>query len=342
MPVPPIIIPQQVQPVAGNLPFVQQMDFGQMIGFVSAFNPNSLAQIPGWINTIARKIYDLKTWYGLMVKGQVICPQAVSGGTATVTMGSTTIQGNGTTWDNTLIGRQFRVGLNNPIYTIVQVNQAAQQLTIELPWGGPLPPGQTTQTSGYNIVQMYYSLGPNIKYVKRMVNVMLGYRMRLDLTQGWLDNRDPWRIWTNFPYGIAPLPTDPLGNYLVEMWPAPFTNQAMPFFAYCQPANLINDGDSLPPYIRCDIVCKEAIAWALEYKPKDNPGYSEQSALTLAARKHQEFLVDIEAMWNSDENLWRTSSSIVGEDWPEGPPGGALYAAQHACMANDSGYDYGW
>lgn len=210
-------------------------------------------------------------------------------------------------------------------------------MTIELPWGGPFPPGVTTQTTGYNIVQMYYNIGPNIKYIKTMVNVQLGYKMRLNWTQDLLNKIDPWRIWTNFPIAIAPLPTDPNGNYLIEMWPAPFTQQSMPFTAYTLPPNLVDDNDSLPSYIRCDVVCKEAIAWALRYKPKQNPGYDPQTALAVAAQMHQEFLVDLEAMWNADENLYRTSSTIEYEDYPEFTPGGDMWRAFHAVLGDAGG-----
>lgn len=337
---PPVVIPSQVQP-SGALPYVQQMNFGQMQGMVSAFNPNAVAQLPGWINTVVRKIYDRKTWLGTMIKGQVMCPPAVTGGTATVTLGSNTVQGNNTAWTSALIGRQFRIGLNNPIYTITNVDPFAQVLTLELPWAGPFPPSLSSQTTGYNIVQMYYNIGPNIKYIKTMVNIVLGYQMRLDLTQTWLNKRDPWRIYTNFPYGVAPLPTDPNGNYLIEMWPAPFTQQAMPFMAYVQPPNLVEDEDTLPPYIRCDVVVKEAIAWALRYKPKENPGYDPQTALAVATEYHREFESDLLDMANADENLYRTSATIDGEDLPYGYPGGDLWAAQHAVMAGDFSGD-GW
>lgn len=334
---PPVVVANQVQP-SGALPFVQQMNFGQMIGQVSDFNSNALPKIPAWINYIARKIFDMKTWYGTWVKGQIVCPPAVTGGTATVTYNSNVVQGVNTVWDNTLIGRQFRTGLNNPIYTIVNVDVAAQQLILELPWAGPLPPGQTTQTTGYNIVKMYYMIGQNIKYIKTAVNVQLGYKMKLNWTQDLLNKIDPWRIWVNFPIALAPLPTDPNGNYMVEMWPAPFTQQAMPYTAYVQPPNLIDDLDTLPPYIRCDIVIKEAIYWALMYKPKQNPGYDPQTALAVADRMHKEFLTDLEAMWNADENLYRTSSTITEEDYPEYTPGGDLWAAMHAVMGSDSGF----
>ena len=334
--IPPVPIANQITP-SGALPYVQQMNFGAMIGQVSSFNPNALPQIPNWINYIARKIFDMKTWYGTWRKGQIVCPAQISGGTAMVTYNSPIVQGINTTWDSTVIGRQFRTGLNNPIYTIINVDPFAQQLILELPWAGPLPPSQNTQTTGYNIVQMYYMIGQNIKYIKTVVNKQLGYKMRLNWTQGLLDTIDPWRIWVNFPCALAPLPTDPNGNYLLEMWPAPFTQQALPYTAYVQPPNLVDDLDTLPPYIRCDIVIKEAICWALRYKPKLNPGYDPQTALAVAQQMHGEFMADLESMWNADENLYRTSTTIELEDYPDFMPGGNLYAAMHAVLGDSLG-----
>ncbi len=312
-----------------------------MIGAVTSLaNPNYLAQAPVAINSILRQILSFKTWYGCWTRGQVVCPQAVTGGTATVVSGSPTVQGNGTAWDQTLIGRQFRVGLNCPIYTIIGVDPFAQVLTLELPWSGPVPPSTNTQTTGYTIVAMYYNIGPNIKYIKTMVNMQMGYRLKLNLTQDWINKKDPWRIWTNFPMGIAPLPTDPNGNYLIEMWPAPWTAQSMPFTAYTQPANLVNDTDSLPPYIRCDVLLKEAMCWALRHRPKENPGYDPQTAMALANQYHQEYVGLLTEMANEDENLYRTSATIQGEDYPEGAPGGDFWASTHAVMAGDSGQDW--
>lgn len=336
----PIVIPQQVQPNPGVLPFVQQQNFGQLIGEVSAWNPNALAQVPVIINNALRKVIDRKTWFGLFTKGQIICPASVSGGTATVTLNSNTVQGNGTAWDTFLIGRQFRAGLNTPIYTITGVDPFAQTLTLELPWGGPFAPNQTTQTTGYYIVQMYYSFGPNIKYIKTCVNMQMGFKLWTNLTQDYLNNRDPWRIQVNFPWGLAPLPTDPNGNYLVELWPSPFTQQALPFLAYCQPANLINDSDSLPPYFRCDIIVKEAISKVLMWRPKDNPGYDPQTALAIAEQYRKEFESDLLDMANADENLYRTSTTIQGEDLPFYTPGGALYDAMSATMSGGGANDW--
>lgn len=336
----PVVIPQQVSLNPGVVPYVQQMNFSQMIGQVAAANPNFLPQAPVILNEIMWEILAKKTWYGTMRKGQIICPAQVSGGTATVTLNSNTVQGNDTNWTPALVGRQFRAGLNTPIYTITAVDPSAQTLTLELPWGGPMAPNQTTQTTGYYIIQMYYSFGPNIKYIKTCVNMQMGFKLWTNLTQDYLDNRDPWRITVNFPWGLAPLPVDPNGNYLVELWPSPFTQQALPFLAYVQPAKMVKDTDSLPPYIRCDVVLREARCRALRYRPKENPGYDPQTALMLAREYHQEYEGMLLEMANEDENLYRTSATIQGEDLPFYTPGGALYDAMTAHMSGSQAGDW--
>ena len=101
-----------------------------------------------------------------------------------------------------------------------------------------------------------------------------------------------------------------------------------------QPPNLVDDNDTLPPYIRCDVVIKEAMCWALRYKPKENPGYDPQTALAVANRFTRNFWRS-RAMWNADENLYRTSSTIQGEDYPDFTPGGDIWcAATHAIMGD--------
>jgi hypothetical protein len=265
----------------------------------------------------------------MFVKGQVVCPQATTQGTATATLGSTSVQGsNGTAWTDALLGRQFRIGYNNPIYTIVDVDVTAQVLTLELPWGGP------TSTSGYFIVAYYQNLGPNIKYVREMLNMQLGYRMDCRKTQTWLNKQDPWRQKQNFPWAAVPLVVDPDGNYLVELYPVPWVQQALPFLAYVQPPNLVNDTDSLPAYIRCDIITKFAISRALVWRgPKLNKYYD--------AAQSRQFLAEFEGellhMANADENLYRTQVELYTE-LPEYSTGGATWNAQHAVMAG-GGWD---
>ena len=219
-----------------------------------------------------------------------------------------------------LVGQQIRVGYNTPIYTITAVNSDTS-LTINLPWGW------NSGTYGYFVAQYYYNLGGNIKFVYEMKNLLLGYRMWTNLTQRFLDNFDPWRSQQFSPFGMAPLPPDQNGNYMIELYPVPIIQQGIPYMAYIQPPNLINDNDYLPPFIRADIVVKYGIAQALQWRgPKKNPYYD----FTRSQALMKEFNSELLQMERADENLYRADVQWASEKMPMAQPGGALFEAMTA------------
>lgn len=323
----PVDIPQQVLPSPDGTYYQNQGNVGYLIGLIQAWNPDlSQPVILGIINGTLRKIYDRKTWFFNFVKGQVVAPQAVTTGQVAVTLGSDMVVGTGTPWTTDLIGRQFRIGYNNPIYTIVDVPDATH-LQIELAWGSP------SVTAGYFIIQNYFDFGPNVKYIKTMVNMQLGYKFYLHSTQDWLNTKDPWRQSQNFPYIAAGMPLAANGDYLQELYPAPWIQQAFPFMAYIQQPNVANDEDNLPPYMRLDIVAKDGIAEALVIGgPKKNKYYDRAESMG----KRAEFEAELNRLANADENLYRTEVVKFGEDLPYYDPGGSLWAAQHAVSAGGS------
>lgn len=288
----------QVLPNPGVLPYVQQQNFGQMIGFVSDQNPDlDFSTIQVILNNIVRKIYDRRTWYGLFVYGQISTQQMVIGGTVNVTNGSTAIPGTGTAWDASLIGRCFRIGYNTPLYVIQQVDAANQIITIQIPWAGSSMTG-----SGYIISQNYYTIGPNIRYLHTAKNLLMAWRMQLGYNQQTLDSVDVWRINTFMPACLAQMPPDQNGGYQVELWPTPSIQQGIPFIAVVQPPNLVDDGDSVPAYIRTDIITKFAIAEARVYRgPKVNKYYD----FAESQRMRNEAEAELVQLALADENLYR-------------------------------------
>jgi len=309
-------------------PYSQQYNYGQLQGRVASENPDTGGSQAGiFVNEAVRVIYDRRNWFGLMINGQVNSPQVYNIGTATVANGSQSVTGTGTTWTSSMVGRQFRVGYNAPIYTITAVNSTTS-LTINLPWGW------NSGTWGYFIAQYYYNIGGNIKYVYEMKNLLLGYRMWTNLNQKTLDSTDPWRAQQFSPYGIAPTAPDQYGNYVIEMYPVPIIQQSFPYSAYIQPPNLVYDTDNLPPFIRGDIVAKHAIAQALTWRgPKKNPYYNLQRAAQLMG----EFNSELDQMARADENLYRQNVEWKSEQLPMFNPGGAYWDATHASPATMGG-----
>lgn len=325
----------QILPNKGVLPYVQQKAYGAMKGEVMDQNPDLDPESAGiFINNHVRKIYDRRTWYGLMIRGQLAVTGFILGGQVNISQGSTLVQGVGTTWTPTIVGKQFRLGYNTPPYTITSMDPFAQTLTLEMPWAGV-----NYTSAGYFIAQYYYSPGPNIKYIHTCKNMIMAWRLRLDYTQQSLDTIDPWRINTFSPAALAQMPPDPNGAYMVELWPVPNIVQSLPFIATVQPPNLVDDGDSLPPYIRTDIVCKFAIADAKVYRgPRLNKYYDKAEADRLRGEAEQE----ISNLARADEDLYRQGLLYEWEQLRMAPEPGldSNWAINHGVMARAGSWDW--
>lgn len=331
---PPVSILNQVLPNPG-LPYVQSQNFGQMVGRVSSENPDwDLEGIKAAINDIVRKIYDRRTWYGLMVRGQIATRPQIVGGTVAVQQDSNIVYGTGTSWLPNVIGRQFRIGYNTPRYTITAMDAAAQVLTLDLPWAGVNYTGV-----GYLIQQAYFNLGVNIKYVHTAVNLMQAWRLNLGYNQQSLDAIDPWRMQIFQPTTLAQMPAGPRGEYLVELWPLPAIAQGMPFVACVQPPNLLDDFDSLPPYIRTDIVTKFGIAEAKVHRgPKFNKYYDLQESMRLRGEAEDELVM----LQKTDEDLYRQDLRYKWEEMRMAPEPGSHGITINRGIGSDDNWDSGW
>lgn len=309
---PPASIPNQITP-SGNAPYTQQYNFGAAIGQVLSWNPQcSVSMVQSFINDAIRQIVGMRLWYGNLTRGQLVSPGFYQRGSIALTYGSASVVGTGTNWTPTLSGQpitqqSLRVGYYAPIYNVLALDQANQVITLDMPWGNP-----SVTSTGYFLTQYYYSF-PNIKFFFSMRNLQLYYRMATNFTQSIIDNLDPGRLILMYPRLVATMPPDPNGNYQVELWPASNVQQAYPWTGYVQPRNLVDDLDNFPPYMRVDAVISYAIAQALMWRPRDNPNYSEATAVTLSQQKNKEFEMRIATAAQEDENLWRQDIVMAEE-----------------------------
>jgi len=309
---PPPQIPGQITP-NGVAPYVQQYNYGQAIGQVLSWNPSaSVAMVQSWLNDALREVVGRRLWYSQLTRGQILTSGFYSTGSITLTYGSTSVQGTGTGWTPSLSGlpitqQSLRVGYYAPIYNVIALDQAHQVLTLDLPWGNP-----TVTSTGYYLTSMYFSI-PNLKFFFSVRNLQLYYRLATNYSQAFIDNYDPSRLIVMFPRLVATMPPDPSGNYQFEMWPASNVQTAYPWTGYITPPVLVNDTDNFPPFTRVDALISYAISQALMYRPKDNPNYSEATAVTLAQQKMKEFESRISTAAQEDENLWRSDIVMAQE-----------------------------
>jgi hypothetical protein len=330
----------QVIPSPGVNPWRNQMVLGQMVGAVLSECPDidpsdAIVQL----NSIVRDIYDRRTWSGLFIRGQIATTGFTNGGSVDVTQGSPLIQGTGTVWTPAVIGQQFRLGYNTPPYNIIALDVFNQVLTLEMPWAS-----NTYTTAGYFIAQYYYTLGSGIKYIHTAKNMLMAWRLRLDYTQQTLDSRDPWRATVFTPTALVQMPPTLNGDYQVELWPVPSIVQALPWIAYCQPPNLVNDNDALPPAIRADIVVDFGRAWAKVYKgSKWNKYYDAAESQRLRKEAEHKLLF----MAKADEDLYRQSILYRDEDIRVAPDllsgfRNAIWDINHGVPAAEGNSEWSW
>ena len=273
-----------------------------------------------FVQNAYRKIIDYRRWYGLVVKGQINIPQVYSTGTVAVTNGNNTVTGTGTTFTAAMVGRQFRVGLTNPIYTISAFNNATS-LTLDMNWGGP-----TYASAGYSIFQQLVSLGANIKQVISVINLQLARKLLLNVPKQVLDAQDPWRSQIGFTRALVSTNPSADGQPQWELYPIPISQQAFPYLAYIQPPDLSDTNPYPYAFIRSDLIVLRAIPDALLFRGRENKYYDPNTA----RQKLMEFAQELEAMARVDDGYWlQRLEWKYGNDNPNVVGGGPDYAQSH-------------
>ena len=287
-----------------NQSYVQQLNAGQMIREVCGWNPSLDPQDAlRMLNNIYRTIIRKRSWYGLKVRGQISVPAPYSTGTCTVTNGSTTVVGIGTSWTPSLVGQQFRINFTYPYSTIISVNASAQTMVIDFPFSG------NTQTAGYMILAAYFALDGNITRMLWAVNQMMGWPMHVNVPVEIVNATDVWRTYLGWSTTFAVRPPTPSGQYQIEIWPSPFQEQVFPFEAYTQPPDMQVDSDAPVSFINSDVIVLGAIPQALMYRMKSNTAYDPTLALAIARDKKAEFVEAVEQMMNADNDTDQRDTS---------------------------------
>lgn len=337
-------IPNQYNPSGAN-PYANQAVFGQVIGRVNGYATHaSPSVIQNLINNVVRRVYDRRNWYGNFCSGYINVPGYYSQGTVSFTQGSNIITGSGTAFTPSMVGQQIRSGFVNPIYTIKGF-VSATQLTLDpnTPWGPP-----SLSNTPYFITTYWYSF-PNLKFFYSIINLQLQFRIATNIPASLLDNWDPSRLVQLFPYVAATRPPDQTGALSIELWPVSNSAQSYPYLAFRQPANLVNDLDPLPAYIRSDIIEQLSISEALKYRPKSNPNYSEGMCLQMAKEFYAQGMNELEWASQADEGLLRQDIVKRAEMTPtvdfdmrtgqyRGVGGGGFITAMTACSGYDDDY----
>lgn len=148
----------------GQLRFALQSEAGDGI---------SLDLIDGWLNGRYETILKAADWTGVRAHLTLVTLAAYQSAadTCTLTVGSQTVTGSGTAWDDTRLGQRFYRPGDAAVYTVTGV-ASATSLTLERPYEGigSAAPATVQAGSAYVFMQNVYQLSADCGTVQSILD----------------------------------------------------------------------------------------------------------------------------------------------------------------------------
>lgn len=150
-----------------------------------------------WVSHAFRQVVEQRRWSWLIKRGQFVMPAVYNAGTVSLTLGDETVTGASTTFTAAMIGRQFRIGVNSPLYTIASYSSATS-IELDQQWGVASVSGQS-----YEIYQALVT--PNTDFSSFVVvwDPANNWRLHLHFQQAELNIADAQRSSSGDAYVVA-------------------------------------------------------------------------------------------------------------------------------------------
>lgn len=239
-----------------------------------------------WVRNSFRRVGERRRWSWLVKRSQFLLNAIVHAGTVTVTRLSPNVVGDATAaaaFSGQLVGRQFRLNAQTPIYTITAVTTtsvANDTLVLDDVWGGT-----TTSGQGYQVYNVYVTVPSDFHSFVSVIDPQNNWQLWTQVQQDELNVWDAQRASVGFPYIVASAlydttSTPPLPRY--EMWPHQQSNYVYPFLYEARFTDLDDANATLPRFIRGDMLMEMALAeaarWPGPSKELGNPYFNLQLA----------------------------------------------------------------
>jgi hypothetical protein len=262
-----------------------------------------------WIDFAFRSLWDRRMWSWQRKRSQFLTSALYNTGLVNVTRGSFTVEGVGTTFTSDMVGRQFRIGFQSPIYTIgAFIDTTHIDLTDVWGWS-------TTLSTGYSIYNAYVTAPSDCQSLISVWDPRYNWQLQLSVQQEELNAWDAQRANTGIAYVVASLHYDstfndpPLPMY--EIWPHQRAEYVYPFLYVSRPPDLSEAGASLPRFIRGDVLLELALAQAARWpgptKDARNPYFNLALAMQHDTRAEQ-MIRELEV---TDDNILETDVTYL-------------------------------
>lgn len=185
---------------------------------------------------------------------------------------------NCTVWMSSLVHRQLRLQTSNPIYNIRAV-PAADELIIDKRWDIA-----SVIEQSYQILKMYVMIDQRIKYLEWAADPLLKLRLKINVPQKWLSERDPFRLATGSSVLLADNYPNENGNLTHEVYPPPVSARQLKCMYYIEWPDMVDGKDTPPPFIAPDVLIAGALADALLLKLSANDEPNPMAARMYAEK----------------------------------------------------------
>lgn len=257
-----------------------------------------------WVQASWRRLCDKRPWSWLRSENEIITNDQVTG-TVDITRSSATVTGVGLVFAASDVDRQFRVGTNQPIYTITAVDLGLNTATLDRVYGGPT----ATATAGV-VLDAYVTMPADFGRFLGVLDPQNGWQLRWWITEDELNLWDAQRSSTGTPWALVArrlASTTALdGRAQYELWPYATAAKNYPFYYIRRPPAL-QDSSTFEGVLadRGDLIILAALAEAAEWpglEDRKNPYFN----LRLAEIKRKQLVEELALLELRDEEVYMT------------------------------------
>lgn len=252
------------------------------------------------VNQVMDRIRARGNWSFWESEGSLSFPAQYSTGTLSVTNGSPTVTGSGTTWTAAMVGRQIRIGTSQ--YTIT-ARASNTSITIDRNWA-------TDSDSGlsYTIYQARYTLAADVDKIISMWDTTNQYRIETT-TPRQIGTRQVWNTSTSQALWrcAATFGRDSSNAYYLYINPAP-TDSADIVYWYHRIPDEVSGPAHVPdiPYIHRRMLAQGVLARQAQINRL--PEWRDQD---------REFKEMLEEAWEKDRPLQLSVRLQRADTWDE-------------------------
>lgn len=257
------------------------------------------------VNRVLREVQSKGPWSWLLKEGAITTVAEYSTGTVSLTQGSATVTGSGTTFTSAMVGRRFRSS-DGTQYTI-SAYVSGTQVTLSTAYAGSSVSG-----AAYRIYQDVYSLPSDCVVLQSWWNTQTRCWVRavprssvfersvlMDMRSGWPEVAAMWQ-------GTQPTGSTPTSPQVV-FWPAPSSVQLIPILYVRGISRLTGPASVLDVPAALELTVVEGVKWRM---------MEQVEGLEKGAREHQAnaFRKMLQEDWSEDQGLTPSEIFVGGTE----------------------------